>query len=312
MPRVPRARTLRRAEARRLDPADPVEPTTIDLIIPSPGPARFRAGWGFVWALIGAQARRPFALLPLLGANVLAFSAVKMLAIYLIGLAWWGRETPTPELQQWFNTGLWEILSWGLAPAILTPWFAARVLFAHGLKVPMALVKEPLAAPRRGRHLLLLGAAAVIVVGGVGSQVGRLAEAMGLWPTVAIVATAWWAGQVLLAAAAAGVWRDGLSAPHALWAAFSGTSRSWRPVMGASLALAAAAIMVVGLLLTTVVAPLMLMRVPPEQLQWVGLLLLPVLGVLAATGWHLRAALGLAVLEWGEKPSLPLEPSLEA
>lgn len=290
-------------------PAAPRPPEPVALTIPSAGPATFAAGWWLPWRVLRAQLSRPFAPLRLLLAAVAVFTLVKMTGIYLVGVLWWGGETPDPGVQRWMNAGLWQMGSWLLAPAALTPWLAASVVFAHGLPLPWRLVKEPLDSRSRLIHLAVLGGVGLVVAGAMGASAGPASARWGTLPAVLAGAAAWAFTQATLMAATAGVWRDGVSSGRALRDALMGWRWNWKPVLASSLATLLLAVVAGGLLVATFAGPFLAMGIPARALGWVGFVALPVIVVLWGWWCILKASLALAFLQWGEPPALAQGPT---
>lgn len=298
----------RRDRLRPPAPRPVAQSTVVDLVIPPSGPATFRDGWGISWSAFRAQLRRPFTLVLLFIATFLVFSFIKMLLAYVVTLVGWGAETPDPGVTQALNTALWQIFGFLVAPAAMTPWLAARVVFANGIRPSWRLVTEPMQVPWRWAHLLVLGSVWVVLAGVVGAYTPELAQWAGWRPIVLALILLWVVTQVVFSVATAAVWRDGEPAHRALGIGLIRPIRGAVPLLGVLLAWFVQATVTLGLVLGTLALPLWYMGVEPGQAKVAGLLFLPVLAVLAPFWPHQRAVMALALLDWGaakDKEAIP-------
>jgi hypothetical protein len=277
----------------------------VDLVIPSAGEARFRTGFGYTLGLVKAALRRPFRSIPLTLSTAFVFTVLKMSLIYMVGLALWGTSTPTAMEQRYINAGMWEIFSWAMAPIVLTPWLAASVIAANGLPVRWRLVKEPLAVKGRWLQLLVVGLAALVLVGAAGAALRPAVAAWGVGPTIAVAVVLYGLFQPTLMATVAGVWQDSLPAHQAMWHAIRGWKTLWRPLLGSALCLFLVLLGLLALIVVGIALPLSAVGMPPSLMVVVGMLLLPVWLMLWAMWNQVRGGLALAYYDWGYQPSPP-------
>lgn len=293
-----------RRDARRAPAPAPTERAAPEvLVIPHPGPATLASGWRLAWRTLAMHLRAPLALWPLLLATLVVFASIKMA---LAGLAGGLLGISAPDIRQPAVADLIDLLLWNaagclVAPWALAPWLAARVHRAHGLPVSWRLVLQPFAA--RWGQLLALGAVWLVVLALVLAAATRLQPAFGSAVALAGLVGAWLAVQVVMGLATAAVWRDGLSAGPALARAGRALARSWRPLPAVLLAW-----FIQAFVLLTLVGMAGSLAMPlafghPAREILLALALLAVLGFLVAL-WYLQwAALELALLDWGARPS---------
>lgn len=277
----------------------PREPAVLEIPIPDPGPRTLGAGWSTSWRGFVAQLRRPLSLLPVTLGTIVVFSLIQMALLYGVNITLYGTEIPTDQRAQFINTGLWQIFAYLVGPASITPWFAARTLFASRLRAPWRLVKEPFGAPWRWAHLLLLGTAWMVLAGATGATLSTFRESMNGWVMLAVGVSMWMVTQVVFSTAAASVWRDGSSWYQALWDGVSRSVRSILPVIGMGLAWMTQLVVVGGFLVITIGLPLTIIDMSFEQFSLVSLVALPIALIAISFIYHQRAILGLAVLDWG-------------
>lgn len=270
------------------------------MAIPGAGPRRFGSGWRLAWSTFFAHLRRPFALIPLMAVVLVVFSFIRMSLSYAVNLVGFGAEGAPQEVLALLNQALWNAFGFMVAPAAMAPWFAGRVLFFHGLKAPWKLILEPLDAPWRWAHLLALGVVWMVAAGALGAYTPQLVERFGGPPVFSMLAATWLITQIVFSVAAAAVWRDQAPAHRALLLGLVYPLRGALPLAGVVLAWVLQILLVVFVILLFVGAPLVYMQLQAYNLRPFGIVLLPVVIFLVPFIFHQRAAMGLAVLEWGE------------
>lgn len=294
-----RKKRLRKEKRRANRPQQFREPAVLEVSIPSPGPRTFGAGWGVSWRGLISQFRRPWSLLPVTLGTMVVFSLIQMALLYGANIALYGGAIPTDAQAQYINTGLWQIFAYLLGPASITPWFAARTLFASRLPVSWKLVKEPFGAPWRWAHLLGLGVVWMVVAGVAGAGLSQLHGSVNVWAIMGLVALLWLLTQVVFSVAAASVWRDGEPWYLALWVGFSHPIRGVVPLAGMVVAWVVQIIVLGGLVFITFGLPLTVIELSFNQFRLASLLVLPIALIVISFLYHQRAILGLAALDWG-------------
>lgn len=295
----------RRRRDRLKPPAAPPAPKTTTVEIPWSGPRAFGSGWRLSWSTFLAQLRRPFALLRLMAVVMVVFSLLRMILSYMVNLVGFGAQGPSPEISQLLNQALWNAFGFLLGPAAMTPWFAGRVLFAHGLKTPWRLVFEPLGAPWRWAHLLALGVLWMVGAAVVGAHSQQLGQTLGQANAIAFMAVLWFASQVWFSVASAAVWRDDKPAHWALLTGVVYPLRGLLPLLGMIVAWLSQFLAFMLVLFFFVGAPMVYMQIQGYNLKMFGFVLLPVLILVAPVVFHQRAVMGLALLDWGERQAPP-------
>lgn len=299
-----------RRDAKR--PPRAPEVHAVEIGLPEVGPSTWRAGWKMTWDVGKHQVRHGLWVMKMMVAVFFIFGLAKMGGMYLLNIVVWGKEGVSPEMSQYFNAALWHILGLLFMPLALFPWFAARMHWGAGLPAAMGLVSEIWEENRRTLHAIGLGVLHVVIMGFVGAYTPDIHARWGVPAAVAWIAVAWLLMQVWLLPAAARIWIDRVPLHRALWAAALALRQGWRPLVGVASALLVQLLVVaiaVGFLIVAPLAawsPPMEVAMNPQGLALgLFLLLLPLLVWLFAWGWHVRAAIALALLSW-ERPVSPV------
>lgn len=291
------------------------EKEVIEIPIPNPGPATFKNGFNLAWSVAWMTLRSPMRLVVFSFLCLLFFFLLRSFVLMTFdSLAFGENSTISSDVRQKLVFGIWEIMGWLIGPMALFPWLAAHPVFKAGFPVTKGFILEPLQRDKQIRHIIGLGLIFVVIMGAFGA-IGSLftpENTIQWYGLLGFSLLGWMFSKITMLASTAYLWRDGLAFWEAFWMGLKAWRYFWKALLGSLLGVLTLSFVSVVVFLVTLGYPLYAAASKSDITMgnpFVGLLLLPIIFLIMMVYFHIQGALGLALIQWGEKPESKEENS---